>query len=206
MKRKSLFCNVVLVPPQKVAKSAVAVSVALKKRGGLFVLGGDNHPHITLYMTTFPVSNIVAVKRRLRKILKGIKPLRLEALKYEERNGGYVEIGFKKTGQISGIQKKIIDALNPLREGLVPKINIKSLNHGASKKKNIQLYGYSNAFSDFRPHLTLSLFRGAGRRGSKILPKSSLKNFSFTVKNIGIFLVGKYFTCGKTLGKFKLLK
>ena len=118
MKSKSF--NVVIYPPQEISKKAIGVSKKLKKKGGLFVLDGKNYfPHLTIYMTEFPIKNVSKIRKILRNVAAKTKPFRATSLKYRQSADGYIDVDFKKSREIKGLQKKTIALLDPLRECLL---------------------------------------------------------------------------------------
>ena len=118
MKSKSF--NVVIYPQEEISRKAISVSKKLKTEGGLFVLDGKNYfPHITIYMTEFPVKNIPRIRKILRELAAKTKPFRITSLKYRENSDAYIDVDYRKNKNIKELQKKIIALLNPLRDGLL---------------------------------------------------------------------------------------
>ncbi len=184
MKLKSF--NVAIYPSLRISKKAINISKKLKKKGGLFVLDGRNYfPHITLYMTEFPLKNVPKIRKLLREIAGKTKPFRLNSLKYQQSRDGYIEVAYRKSKPIREFQKKIIALLNPLREGLLlPKDKAQINKLSRIRQHNIKRYGYRSVGAEFPPHLTFTKLEKFNKSALTNIPKSI---FSFKVDRIGLF-------------------
>ena len=114
MKSKSF--NVVIYPPTGISKKAISISKKLKKKGGLFVLDGINYfPHITVYMTEFPLKNVAKIRKLLKQFVAKTKPFEIRSLKYRHNKDGSMDVVYQRSRNVDGLQKKIIKLLNALR-------------------------------------------------------------------------------------------
>jgi len=203
MKTKTKLFNIVICPPVKISKRAIAVSKKLKNRNALFVLDGKNYfPHITLYMTEFPLKNVVKVRKLLKQFAVKTKPFEISSSKYRQNTDGYIDVDYKKSKNINELQKKIIKLLNPLREGQMrqkDKARISEMTK--AEQKNLKLYGYRGVGAKFFPHLTFSKLEKFDKSALSGVDKS---NFSFRVDKIGFFYLGDYGTCRKLIEIFDL--
>lgn len=195
---KSESFNIVIYPPADISKKAISVSKKLKKKGGLFVLDGKKYfPHLTIYMTEFPIKNVPKIRKILRNFAAKTKSFRATSLKYRQSADGYIDVDYKKSKEIRELQKKIIAFLNPLREGLLrPKDEARMSELGKAQKRNIRRYGYRSVGAEFFPHLT---FTKLEKFDKSALSKIGKSNFSFEVDKIGLFYLGDYGTCRKLI-------
>ncbi len=195
--------NIVIYPPSNISKRAIAISRNLKKNGGLFVLDGKKYfPHITIYMTEFPVKNIPKIRKILRGFATKTKSFRTTSLKYRQNEDGYIDVNYRKSKEIMELQKKIISLLNPLREGLLrPKDEARKSEFGKEQQRNIMRYGYRSVGKEFFPHLT---FTKLEKFDKPALSKIEKSNFSFDADKIGFFYLGDYGTCRKLIEIFDL--
>lgn len=201
--QQSISCNIAIYPPGAISKKAINISRKLKNKRGLFVLDGNNYyPHITIYMTEFPKKNIKSVKAVLRDIAVKTKPFLIKADRYRQSKDGSVDMGFKRTKEILVLHKKVIQFINPLREGLIrPKDSARFKQFSKQKQKNLRSYGYDNVSSQFIPHLTFTKLEYPNK---KILDTLSMLDFSFLVKEIGLFQSAEHGTCRKLIARFRL--
>ena len=201
MKSKSF--NIVIYPPKNISKKAINVSKTLKKKGGLFVLDGKNYfPHITIYMTEFPVKHISKIRKTLRELAAKTKPFRATSLKYRQSEDGYIDIDYRKSREMKELQKKIVFLLNPLREGLLrPKDKARMSELSKVQQRNIMRYGYRSVGKEFFPHLTFTKLEKFDKLALSKIEKS---NFSFDIDKIGLFYLGDYGTCRKLIEIFDL--
>lgn len=154
-------------------------------------------PHISIYITEFPVKNITKIRKILHKFTAKIKPFHVISLKYRQSNGGYIDINYKKSKNIMKLQRKIITLLNPLREGLMRKKDKARMSEMTkAEQKNLKLYGYRSVGAKFFPHLTFTKLEKFNKSALLNIDKS---NFSFKVDKIGFFYLGDYSTCHKLI-------
>ncbi|MFH1226085.1 MAG: 2'-5' RNA ligase family protein [bacterium] len=205
MPTKSNSFNIAIAPPLEIIKKATRESQKLKNEGGLFVLNQTLYSsHLTIYMTEFPLKNIEQIKNLLKKISLETKSFKLVSNGYRQNPDGYIDVSYKPPRELKILQKKIITALNPLREGLIRKKDQEGLkNMKGQGAQNIKRYGSYFAFSNYRPHLTLTKLPNYK---ADALKKLKPQNFSFMVKQIVIFYLGEYGSCKKQLAKFNLIK
>lgn len=193
--------NIVIIPPKQISNKAAAISKKFKRQGCLFVLDKQHSPHITLYMTEFPLKNIPAVKNSLQQITSAIKPFRIKSSNYRQ-NSGYIDISYQKSKSVKNLQKKIIAILNLLREGCVKAGDKAKTNRlSALQNKNVELYGYRDVGQNFFPHLTFTKLKN---NDGSALNKIKKQDFSFKVNKIGLFYLGQYGTCRKLVEDWQI--
>ena len=203
MHSKSNSFNIVICPPDGISDKAIRVSKTLKFKGGLFVLDKKNYfPHVSLYMTEFPVKNLPKIKKLLQQIVVETKSFKMTSTKYEQNKRGSIAVDYRKSKNIKWLQKKIIGSLNPLREGLVRKKDRAKMHElSRAQQKNVKLYGYRRVGVEFNPHLTFTTFEKFNKAVIQIIPKI---NFSFKAEEIGFLYLGNHGTCKKFIARFKL--
>ncbi|OGF26938.1 hypothetical protein A2242_02890 [Candidatus Falkowbacteria bacterium RIFOXYA2_FULL_47_9] len=203
MKAKTKPFNIVIYPPAEISKRAITVSKKLRNRNALFVLDGKNYfPHITLYMTEFPLKNVAKIRKLLKQFAVKTKPFEISSSKYRQNTDGYIDVDYKKSKNINELQKKIIKLLNPLREGQMrekDKARISAMTK--TEQKNLKLYGYRGVGAKFFPHLT---FTKLEKFDKSVLSNIDKSNFSFKVNKIGFFYLGNYGACYKLIEIFDL--
>ncbi len=203
MSKGSISCNIAILPPESITEKAIKLSKMLKKHGTLFVLDKKKYyPHVTLYMTEFPAKNLKFVKKTLQQLTPKTKPFEIKFVRYRQSKDGYTDISFKRNKNILQLHKKVVHRINSLREGLVrPKDLARFRQFSKEKQKNLRLYGYDNVLSEFIPHLTLAKLERADK---KELSRLSNFDFSFIVKEIGLFQSAEHGTCKKLIARFQL--
>lgn len=203
MKAKTKPFNIVIYPPDEIFKRAISVSKKLINRKSLFVLDGKNYfPHITLYMTEFPLKNIVKVRKSLKHFAAKTKQFEIISSKYRQNREGYIDVDYKRSKNIDRLQKEVIKLLNPLREGRMREKDTARINEMTKvEQKNLKCYGYRSVGDNFFPHLTFSKLEKFDKLALSGVKKS---NFSFRVDKIGFFYLGDYGTCRKLIEFFDL--
>ena len=190
--------------PRLVAERAILWSQRLKEKGGLFVLNEKTClPHVTLYMTEFPSKNIIKLKKLINQLAAKTKPFELKAIGYRRHQDGFIEIYYKKSKKILGLQKKLLKALNPLRQGLVRESDKLIMNRMTARElKYLSKYGYRSVGPCYSPHLTLSKFKD--HKTLTYFPKNTTL-FSFTATRIRLAITGPFSTSRKTLAIFDFI-
>ncbi len=203
MPPKSRAYNIAIIPPKNIGDKAVALSRHLKKHGGSFTLNQKDHfPHLTLYMTEFPVKNLSLVKQELQSLASQTHSFQVSSKGFGHSDG-WVSIEYPASSLLLKFQKKIISRLNSSREGLIRKVDQKYLHQlSVSWRKDLKIYGFNNPFYKYwLPHITLTKLKKSKPSLLSTLKKSI---FSFTVKKFGLFECGEYSTCRKLVKEFKL--
>ncbi len=203
MRAKSKSFSIVIYPPSGISKKAIGVSKKLKSKGGLFVLDGKNYfPHITSYMTEFPLRNVTMIRKLLRQLATKTKSFQINSLGYRQDKNGYVDTVYRRSNNVSGLQGKIIKLLNPLREGLIrDKDRVRMGELGKAEQKNIKLYGYRSVGVKYFPHLTFTKLEKFNKSDFSRIDKL---DFSFKVSRIGFFYSGEHGTCRELIEIFDL--
>jgi len=116
MSIKIIAYNIVIIPNKTTAQRAIRVSKSLRTPQSYFTLDNKKYfPHITLYMATFNTVHIRLVKRFLGAIAKKTKPFLIKSSHYRTISPGYMDMSFIRSRDIAKLQRRIIQALNPLR-------------------------------------------------------------------------------------------
>ncbi|MEO6761365.1 MAG: hypothetical protein ABI220_03240 [Candidatus Saccharimonadales bacterium] len=198
----SLSCNVVLLPNSELADKAIATSRGLAKEPVLFTLEiGKFFPHVSIYMLQLRRADLLEAVERLKQLADRLQSFELAARKYNQEQG-YFDIEYTKTEAIRLLQPKVIELLNPMRDGLMPDDAKRLHNISGLKLENIKLYGFSSVGELYRPHLTLTRF--FGRMDISNLPLPNANEFSGEFPAIGIFEMGPNGTCKRKISEFEL--
>lgn len=201
MSPRSISCCIAIYPPPGIHKKAIDLSRRLKQGGGLFVLDGKRYyPHVTLYMSEFPVQNLGVMKTALKRIAAATRSFTLRPVRYRLQEA-YVDISFRRTGDVLRLHRTVVRVLSPLREGLIrPKDLARLHQFSKAKRRNLQKYGYDNIHSQFLPHLTFTKLR---RELKNVLQRLPRYDFSFQAERIALFRSAAHGTCRKLIAQFK---
>jgi len=200
---KSASFNIVILPPDEIAQKAISISKLFQNKKALFTLNDKNHfAHITLYMVELPLKNVPEVITELKKIASETRSLELTKDKYRQSFRGYLDVGFKKTHEVSALQKTIIEKINPFREGLL-KPSDQGMMSGMDKAElnNLKNYGSGFIFDQWTPHITFTKLEDTDKTAFENIKE---EDFSFTVDKIGLFYLGDYGTCREKVAQFDL--
>ena len=114
----SLPCDVVILPNDELANKAISASQKLAPLGGLFTLEiGKYFPHASLYMLQLKEDDLERVKDLLTEIANETPIFNLNASKYEQKEA-FVDVEYTRNEQTDSLQRKVVTALNPIRDGM----------------------------------------------------------------------------------------
>jgi hypothetical protein len=203
MDSNALAYDIVLLPNLLLRDIAISQSQKLAKDedGAYFVLSEDTCvPHLSLYMVQLKVSDLPKVEDWMRKLAATITPLQLEACRTSQVRG-YLDVEYRGSDLLNAVQMQVVNALNPIREGM-PAKEIERMNAAEGlKRQNFQKYGYPNVGDLFRPHLTFTRLKNE----EADFNLEDISKFSGVFNKLGVFEVGDHGTCTKEIRPFELL-
>lgn len=203
----SLPCNIVLLPSSELANKAIEASNATRQYDSFFTLeDGRYYPHMSLYMFQLDEADISKVKEVLTGIAKDTNVVTVKATTYSLGTGfgvGYVDPEFEVTDELSSLQDKVIEAVNPIRAGMRESDVRKMQDAEGLKLENLQKYGYPAIGDLFRPHITLTRLKEHNPNVLELLPQD-VSTFSGVFDRLGLFEMGENGTCIRKIAEFPL--
>lgn len=198
----SIPCDIVLLPSDELAEKLIQVSGTLGTQSPLFTLDGVSfYPHASLYMTQLKRDDLDKVKELLSGIASNVATLNLTASKYDQAMG-FFDAEYERTKQLDELQKVVIDAINPIRDGMREKDKARMLEATGLARENFEKYGYAPVGELFRPHATITRFANEGTTDTSLLPNPAYLSGQFT--HLGLFEMGDNGTCIKEIARYTL--
>lgn len=196
----SLACNIVLLASNDIAQKAITASERLQAHDALFTLDERGpFPHVSLYMTQLKNTDVEEVIRLLTTIATTAPSFSLIADTYFQKEG-YIDANYVRTAELDALQMTVIDAINPIRDGMRDKDKARlPLTEGLARK-NLEQYGYRGVGELFRPHMTLTRFVSSAKINTSTLPPVS--DFSGQFPKLGLFEMGANGTCIRKIVEF----
>lgn len=189
--------------PKMAGDSAIRISQAIaKKYDSFFTLNDqDCYPHITIYMTKFPIKNLDSIQEELEETIRNMAKFKISLTETYANPNTFIGIHCKKDDVLTHLHETIVNNLNKYREGLTPEEDPTFLSE--SQKTNLLKYGYIDAFENYWPHLTISRLKTFDEA---IQAKEEIKveNNEFIVTHIGLFVVGENVSAKKLIKLFEL--
>lgn len=118
----------------------------------------DADPHFNFIIMAMPIYRTEDIELKLNEIFKDMRSLELKLgnLRYEEKQRFY---SIPIVGEEAmTFHRKLIDALNPLRDGYIREKDLARINEGKTDKledEYIHEYGYLRVLSKLTPHITI---------------------------------------------------
>ncbi|HEY5695507.1 MAG TPA: DUF1045 domain-containing protein [Candidatus Saccharimonadales bacterium] len=198
----SLPIDIVLLPADDLAQKAIAVSELLQKDGALFKLSSTGpFPHASLYMTQLKIEDLDKAKELLAAIAATAPALDMAATGYFQAEG-YLDPDYERTDQLARLQMDVVNAINPIRDGMRVKDKARMLEATGLVRENLEKYGYRGVGELFRPHMTLARFADGKEIDTSILPAPG--EFSGRFVKLGLFEMGDNGTCARRIAEFGL--
>lgn len=164
----------------------------------------DALPHLSIYITEFPVKNLEKISTKLREIVSSSKPFKL-ILNKKSLILGMIFIDAEITEELYDFHVRVVDGLSEFRERLYPTeaLNLPGINDG--NRKSLVDYGMWAAKELYLPHVTVARPIDSGRcnEAREILPE--VINYNYEVKEINLVEVGPNGTCKKILETYSFL-
>lgn len=206
-KEKYIRLNTVLKPPEKIAEKIIALSQEIgKNQAAEFILDGRNFfPHLTLYSPEYPLNRLNDVVEKVKILAKQMPPIKMEYSGL--RSGqGFIVLDFALTPAIKEMHETIVNVLNPLREDHhkekydAPDYQMRM---SEEQKNNINKYGYADAISLYRPHLSVIRLKDE-KIAREICQNISWREKGFIINTLAVYKMGKHGTCTELVAEFFL--
>jgi len=211
MKNDLPVYDVVLIPPKSIYLASIAISQQLEHFGTEFTLqDGVFYPHLSIYMANLTPENLEQAKAALATIAASSPAQPLQAIRYaHDLEQGMFEVTYDKSNDITHLQQQIIEALNPLCEGLRVKDPVGHIlqdwlpTTSGETRANLENWGYDEIGGLFRPHITFTRFKKRSREiDVTLLPPLSALNCTFTT--LARFEMGENGTCVRPVAMYEL--
>jgi 2'-5' RNA ligase len=197
--------NIVIIPSKEVSDTARVASKRMsEKYPTRFVLDETLHnPHITLYHIAFDTSVLETVKDKLRVIANSRNPFWLQEKQYRLVDTHWVDMSYIEDEPIMKLHLDVLEAVASYRvRDPGAEMTEEWSGMSALRQENLELYGWSEIRSLYRPHLTLTrLIEDETEESLRCLPD---ENFSFEVNTIALYELGEYGTCTSIVASYQL--
>lgn len=208
MSENAISLNIAILVNEDVAEQSIEMSSAVSNRFSTeFTLNNQNFlPHITLYQAHFPTSSLGHIKQKMHELAQNISSFEINLSSITINYETFLWWNCFKNSQFVGIQKQVVKALNPLREGhILPHLsNIRCISK--EDQNDIQQFGSLLIGPRYLPHITLTRLRNSsdGANALKMLQKRV--SAKFYVNKIILGYLGNHGIVTKAIEIFKTNK
>ncbi len=190
--------DVVLLPEQRVFDLAIETSAQLDDPKE-FTLGDTvTLPHVTVYMLQIHRQRLHDVTAALHKITSNNPAIHGNARRLYIDRSGYVDVEYDVTEDFLGMQELVVEALNPLRDGMRSKDRARMAEATGVMRHNYETYGWKSIGELYRPHLTLTKYAE-----EPDLPPLDVKDFSCVFPALGLVAMGNHGTAAQLIERFE---
>jgi len=173
--------NVAILPDQELSSKLIDWSQKIASNFDTdYTLNNFDHfPHLSLYSARYPIKNKYLVEKAISNICSNLKSFQV-TLKSFSVFSGFLFYDLEKDKRLIKLHEKIVDDLNPLREGLISDNQRQLTGLSANQKDAIEEYGYVSVKNLYMPHISLTHLKNLtdGEKAREILPQEI--NYFFT--------------------------
>lgn len=151
---------------QDCMRASKQAKFAYSKHNGFVQIGNIENrlsiaPHLTLYQFPILIDKIHQATQSLAEVARSFEAFTLVPIRYNfNKHEGSLEILYENTPKLAELQEKVLEALNPLRGGLLiekdPGGNV--LTSIVDSNEHVFKFGFGESLDKFKPHVTLNWF------------------------------------------------
>ena len=191
------YFDIVILPPREVSDYAIALSRDLRRRGGKWALGKTRFiPHISLYHIPVKPENFAAFMAAPEQTVRAGRAGRLRTTGVESNL-----LMFDKPEWLSRLYLRVIKRTVPYFDwdyGVERLWHVAGDKREISKRKYLEKYGTPMVGLDFRPHVTLTVFKDKELKGRNF-PGLKFKRLSFAVEKLSVCELGPSHSCQRVV-------
>lgn len=177
IEQETIDLNLVLLPDSSTNHKLILLSQQLGcQLSTKYTLGTEGYPpHLSLYSALYPKSNIDRIITNLTASLSDTKSFPITLGSFSNFSG-YIFYNAVMTSEIRDLHDRVVDMLNPLREGLISEDQKGLVGLTQEQEKAIEEFGYVSVGANFMPHITLAHITDTQNAQSalEILPKGKI--------------------------------
>lgn len=145
--------NLFLIPSHNVNKTVSTISNQLKKQQLSSLYSQGYLPHITLYLTEYPTTNLKLIKQQAQLLASRWHRFDLTLNHIKRTKGDWLMLSVSNTRELQRLADTAAISVSPLRT-MHPQVPT-WVSHYPQKLAAFQRYGSPNVFTHFEPHITL---------------------------------------------------
>lgn len=201
---QTIDLNIVILPDESVSQTLIKWSEQIASQfSTAYTLNRiDKLPHFSLYSARYPIKNQDAIEKQVRTIaaMTNSFPITLSGFSVFS---GYLFYDAKKNKALMNLHNQIVDALNPLREGLITDNQRQLTGLSTEQQRAIEKFGYVSVGKLYMPHISITKMIDSheARQALALLPNMEL---TFKATKVAIAFVGAYGTCPQPLKVIEL--
>ncbi len=170
-------------------------------------------PHVSIFMLAVDAAEVADVVAATRRVAGDVAPLSAEGRQYRHNPAGAPELYFRKTAAWIDLQRRVVDAVEPLRRGRLRETDpagdvigelLDDPRTDPARRRQLARYGYDEvtrtwpapdpAEDRFNPHVTLAWpVDPEFRIGLSDLPPA--RDFSGTLPGLAVYGMSRHGTC-----------
>lgn len=196
--------DVVIIPSPEVASRACEMSERIGSRYSTSFALDDvlRVPHLSLYHFAIEEQTLPEVIKRLGVIATSREIFMLRATGYDVANVPWLQILYERDEPLAKLHQDVLEKVAPLCAKGSHDQREDWSDMSPARQENLELYGWSEARSLYRPHITLTRF--AETVSVEEIEQLPLGEYSFRATTVGLYELGEYGTCHNLLASFTL--
>lgn len=194
--------DVVIIPTPEVIREACVISKLVDSRVETrFVLDVvERVPHLSLYHFAASEEKLPEIIEALTTLTLSQEPFLLQASGYDRENMPWLQVLYERSEPLLRLHQDVLEAVAPFHES---RKNYHQMEEWSdmtlTRQENLKRYGWSEAGSLYRPHITITRFdTETDFQEIDNLPVTD----SFRAATLGLYELGDYGTCHNLLAQF----
>lgn len=169
-----------------------------------FTLNPSNKlPHLSVYIGRYPARNEPLILDRVGEIVREQHLVVVSFPGQFSVYNGFIfyDAAVAENPDLTALHQRLVTALNPLREGLIPDV-IKTLkNLPTSQQQALKKYGTPSALETYFPHITITrlINESQAEEAIKLLPNEPM---TISFNSLSYTLFTEHGTCPRVLESF----
>lgn len=199
------YYDIVILPPKEARDYAIKISKKLHEYGSQWILGKKSFlPHISLYHIPVKPEDFKNFIGALSRTVNGFKTVDLTLTKIEYyKYHGSAMIMADKPAWLNRFYQHIIKSTIPYFDwqyDIDTKWRTKQLPKGL--RDNIKKFGTPLIGRDFKPHITLTVFKN-NQKIAEIIKRLRCQKIDFKINCIFVCQLGEYYTCQRIVKQIR---
>lgn len=153
----------------------------------------DRVPHLSLYHFATDGESLPKIIQSLNLLTRSQECFEISAIGYDTTNLPWLGVLYERDEALLKLHQNVLEIVAPFRE----RKNYDQMEEWSDispeRQENLELYGWSEARSLYRPHITITRFQQAV--GEAVIDTLPMPAFSFYGTALALYELGEYGTC-----------
>lgn len=206
MNNSAIDRNVVILFNDSLRANFIKLSQGISKKipSKIKLNTANEIPHITLYMSKYPEKNEELIIDKIAEIANKTKPFKIRLNQKSCHSTGTIFIDAEMSNELYSLHEKLVDSLNPLREGLFNEDTLSLPGLTEETKESLRKFGMWAVKKAYVPHISVGRIHDTKDCQVALNALPDKIDYEELVESIAFAEIGHDGTCKKIFNTFKL--